>query len=190
MGGPGSGRKPKQLLDGKSERGREMDFAEIGNKLGLSHEGVRLIYLSAMSKLAARQELQDWLESLVGPQAITGRGVRRMASETEVELAKHVRVPPDVRHPYPDWSPTNTVVVSGPLPGFLFPGRAFPCRSSARKYWLARAGHIYEEFFVAGRYVFRVRRGTKETATEDSDTNNRGVPGAAQNSTGDDREHS
>jgi hypothetical protein len=60
---------------------------------------------------------------------------------------------------YPDWTPGTSRVVSGPYgPASVtkFPGRRFPDRASARRYWGVRA-RILEEYKVPGRYIFRIQ---------------------------------
>lgn len=60
---------------------------------------------------------------------------------------------------YQDWSPLTSKVVSGPYgESSRFRGKWFPTRDRARRYWQLRAGRIYEEFFVKGRWIFRVRK--------------------------------
>ena len=180
MGGPGSGRKPKVLPRTiRLVRGEEMTPEEIQAALGYSHEGLRKIYQSALSKLRERIP-REWLASVLPP--ASGRSsetlrVFRAGSATMVEFAAfNIRVPPSREHPYPDWHSSTSVVVSGPLRGFNFPGREFNSRTEARQYWLERAGHIYEEHFISGRYVFRVRRGTKDPEAANGQGENTQVP--------------
>jgi hypothetical protein len=61
---------------------------------------------------------------------------------------------------YPDWTEETTRVVSGPYGYSKFPGRWFPDRRKARRYWQLRVGHIYQEAIVPGRWVFRIPRST------------------------------
>jgi hypothetical protein len=61
--------------------------------------------------------------------------------------------------PYPDYVPSRTKVVSGPVgPAKKYPGTAFPSKRAAMAYWNQRAGRIIEDLSVPGRWIFRVRR--------------------------------
>jgi hypothetical protein len=60
---------------------------------------------------------------------------------------------------YVHWDPATTKVVSGPVgPAKNYPGRRFPSKGAALRYWKDRAGRIIQDLSIAGRWIFRVRR--------------------------------
>jgi hypothetical protein len=154
-------RKP---LPRKTDRrqNQETSWTAIGKALGLSDETVRQAYLSGIEKLRAWAELGELSCEGEAPRfSPPPRG--RLKGDAEFPQGYDRLVIAHKPAAYRDWSRDTTVVVSGPIADAGFRGRWFPDRDSARAYWRARAGHIYEDINIPGRYVFRVKRGTSAT---------------------------